>query len=61
MKYYVGIDLLLERSSVCVMDVNGKIVREDKVASEPGALIAWFESLEGIVPGLSWPGVDLLG
>jgi transposase len=34
----------LEYSSVCVVDANGKIVREDKVASEPGVLIAWFRS-----------------
>jgi transposase len=35
----------LECSSVCVVDANGKIVREDKVANEPEALIAWFGSL----------------
>jgi len=30
---------------VCVVDVSGKIVREAVVASEPGALIAWFGAL----------------
>lgn len=40
MNYYAGIDVSLEASSVCVIDGAGKIVREGKVASEPGALIA---------------------
>jgi transposase len=42
MKHYAGIDVSLEYSSVCVVDANGKISREAKVASEPEALIAWF-------------------
>src|SRR5882672_6139788 len=42
---YAGIDVSLECSSVCVVDANGKIVREGKVVSEPGPLIAWFRSL----------------
>src|SRR5438270_7223666 len=45
MEYYAGIDVSLECSSVCVVDANGKIVHEAKVASEPQALIAWFGSL----------------
>ena len=38
MEYYAGIDVSLKESSVCVVDTNGKIVREAKVASEPEAL-----------------------
>ena len=40
MEHYVGIDVSLERSSVCVVDGTGKIVVEAKVVSEPEALIA---------------------
>jgi transposase len=42
MKQYAGIDVSLEYSSVCVVDVDGRIVREAKILSEPDALIAWF-------------------
>jgi len=42
MKQYAGIDVSLEYSSVCVVDADGRIVREAKVLSEPDALIAWF-------------------
>src|SRR3954465_2835389 len=44
-EYYAGIDVSLERSSVCVVDATGKIVREAKVASEPEALVAFFGRL----------------
>jgi transposase len=45
MDHYAGIDVSMEYSSVCVVDTTGKIVREDRVASEPEALIGWFGSL----------------
>src|ERR1700746_950326 len=44
MKQYAGIDVSLECSSVCVVEANGRILREAKVASEPDELIAWFRS-----------------
>lgn len=42
MKQYAGIDVSLEYSSVCVVDADGRIVREAKVLSEPDALSTWF-------------------
>src|SRR3712207_999562 len=45
MEHYVGIDVSLERSSVCVVDATGRIVREAKVASEPEALVRLFGQL----------------
>ena len=45
MDYYAGIDVSLELSSVCVVEANGKIVREAKVASDPESLSAFFREL----------------
>jgi transposase len=45
MEHYAGIDVSLERSSVCVVDSTGRIVREAKVASEPEALVGFFRQL----------------
>ena len=45
MEHYAGIDVSLERSSVCVVDATGKIVREAKLASEPEALAGFFAGL----------------
>ena len=45
MEHYVGIDVSLELSSVCVVDGRGKIVKEVKVASEPDALVSFFKEL----------------
>ncbi len=44
MEHYAGINVSLERSSVCVVDSSGRIIREIKVASreplKPGTSIS---------------------
>jgi transposase len=49
MTYYAEIDVSLEYSSVCVVDGNGKIVREAKISSEPEPLIGWFAAFGLVV------------
>jgi transposase len=44
-EHYSGIDVSLERSSVCAVDATGKVVREAKVPSEPEALVAFCGEL----------------
>jgi transposase len=39
MEYFAGLDVSVKETSVCVVDGDGRIVREAKVASEPEALI----------------------
>jgi transposase len=45
MDHYAGIDVSLELSSVCVVDVQGRIVKEAKVASDADVLAAWFKEV----------------
>jgi transposase len=42
---YAGIDVSLELASVCIVDANGKVVKETKVESHPDALVALFNDL----------------
>ena len=49
MEHYAGIAVSLERSSVCVVDGTGRIVREAKVPSEPEALVRFFGQLGVVV------------
>ncbi len=46
MEHYAGMDVSLESTSVCIVDAQGKVLKEAKVASEPEVLIAWFASHE---------------
>ena len=45
MKYYAGLDVSLEETSICIVDGEGSIVAERKVGSEPRAIA---EALRGM-------------
>lgn len=40
MKHFVGLDVSVKETAVCIVDEAGKIVREAKVATEPEAIVA---------------------
>lgn len=46
MEHYAGLDVSLELTSVCIVDAQGAIVRETKVASDPEDLVRYFQSLK---------------
>ena len=35
MKYYVGLDVSVKETSICIIDETGKVCREMKVPSHP--------------------------
>ena len=43
MKHYIGLDVAVKETAVCVMDENGVICREAKIASHPDDLIAFLQ------------------
>lgn len=45
MEYFVGIDVSLNTSAVCVMDAHGRVVKESQVASESEAVIAHLREM----------------
>ncbi len=50
--HFVGIDVSLEQSSVCVVDAAGRTVREAKVGSEPDELARYLTGLPLAIAGL---------
>ncbi len=44
MECYVGMDVSLKETSICVVDGNGEIVSEGTVISEPSAIAAFIEA-----------------
>src|SRR6056297_1137606 len=47
MKLFVGLDVSLAKTAVCVLTEHGKIAMEVEVASEPEPLISLLQDLQG--------------
>ena len=45
MAYFVGLDVSVKETSVCVVDDAGKVILEQKVPTEPADIIAVLSSL----------------
>ena len=54
MDYFAGLDVSVKETSVCIVDDTGRLVREVKVASEPGALLQVL-----MIPGQAFKRIGL--
>jgi len=60
MKKYAGLDVSMEETSICVIDEQGKVVAEAKVASDPAAIAGYLARWrhELVVVGLEAGGLS---
>ena len=55
MEHFAGLDVSVKETSICIVDDTGRIVREVRVASEPGSSAAGAEALRlSTSSGLDW-------
>lgn len=59
MRLFVGLDVSLAKTTICVISEHGKIVKETQAASEPEALLRWVREQEGTVAAIGLEGGPL--
>lgn len=52
MRLFVGLDVSLAKTAICVVSEHGKIVNEAQVASEPEVLVRWAREQEGNIAAI---------
>lgn len=52
MRLFVGLDVSLAKTAICVVSEHGKIVNEAQVASEPEVLVRWAREQQGTIAAI---------
>ena len=53
MEMYIGLDVSLASTAICVVSAHGKVIKETAAASEPEELVRALRSLPGTVVGVA--------
>ncbi len=49
MRLFIGLDVSLSKTAICVVSEHGKIIKEAETASEPEMLVRWLVNLDGSI------------
>lgn len=52
MRLFIGLDVSLEKTAICVVSAHGEIIKEAEAASEPEALARWLSDLDGSIAAI---------
>lgn len=52
MRLFIGLDVSLAKTAICVISEHGQIVKEAQAASEPEALVNWVGELDGSIAAI---------
>ncbi|WP_253261376.1 MULTISPECIES: hypothetical protein [unclassified Roseobacter] len=52
MKLFIGLDVSLAKTAVCVVSEHGQIIKEAEADSEPGVLARWLRDLDGRIAAI---------
>ena len=52
MRLFIGLDVSLAKTAICVISEHGQIVKEAQAASEPEALVDWVGELDGSIAAI---------
>ena len=52
MRLFVGLDVSLAKTAICVISEHGKIVKEAQMASEPEELVRWTREQDGTIAAI---------
>lgn len=52
MRLFIGLDVSLAKTAICVISEHGQIVREAEARSEPEMLVSWLRELDGAIAAI---------